>query len=261
MISVSGDKNQTVRRNAIMDLLEKDSRLPVTDLSDALNVSVVTVRKDLSELENEGLLKRIHGGAVINRKSQYSENFAERKSRKAEEKRLIAKAAAELVRDGESLIINVGSTCAYICEELKNKNNLIVITNALHIVNELACCEHITTFFLGGRFDTDMQITVGDDVSDQLSKYKADKLIMGMDGVDIQAGLTSYNHVEDAIMRQMIAQAKEKILVVDDSKIGKVTFAHIAALNDFDILVTNYNESKAEELEKIRRSGLQVIAV
>ena len=73
---------------------------------------------------------------------------------------------------------------------------------------------------------------------------------MGMDGVDIQAGLTSYNHVEDAIMRQMIAQAKEKILVVDDSKIGKVTFAHIAALNDFDILVTNYNESKAEELEK-----------
>jgi len=261
MISVSGDKNQTVRRNAIMDMLEQDSKLRVTDLSEALNVSVVTVRKDLSELESEGLLRRVHGGAVINRKSQYSENFAERKSLKGEEKKLIAKAAAELVNDGESLIINVGSTCAYICEELKKKNNLIVITNALHILNELAPCSQITTFFLGGRFDTGMQITVGDDVSDQLSKYKADKLIMGMDGIDVEAGLTSYNHVEDAIMRQMIAQAKEKILVVDDSKIGKVTFAHIADLNDFDTLVTNYEESKAGELEKIRGTGLRVVAV
>ena len=155
----------------------------------------------------------------------------------------------------------MGSTCAYICDELKQKRSLIVITNALHILNALAVNPNITTFFLGGRFDPEMQITVGDDVSEQLSKYKVNKLIMGMDGVDIAGGVTSYNHVEDAIMRQMIAQADQKILVVDDSKIGKVTFAHIAELNDFDILVTNATEEKAPILEEMRQIGLRVIAV
>ena len=99
------------------------------------------------------------------------------------------------------------------------------------------------------------------DVNDQLVKYKVDKLIMGMDGVDLTAGATSYNHVEDAIMRQMIAQANYKILVADDSKIGKITFAHIAELSDFDVLVTNYSEQNEELIEEIRATGMQVIVV
>ncbi|MCC8180945.1 MAG: hypothetical protein LIP23_08565, partial [Planctomycetes bacterium] len=168
---------------------------------------------------------------------------------------------AKLGNEGYVVVINGGTTCAYVCEELKAKKRLTVVTNALQIVNSLSSAPWITTIFLGGRLNTDMQITVGEEVNEQLKKYVADKLFLGMDGVDVAMGATTYNHVEDFIMRQMMLQAKEKILVVDDSKIGKVTFARIAALTDFDAIVTNYTEENAEQLEKIEALGVRLITV
>lgn len=257
-----GDKNQTFRWAEIIRLLKDDSTLNISALSKILGVSVVTIRKDLDRLEKEGLLSRVHGGAIVkNTAVYYGSDLKRRMHIKAEEKKNIAKAVASLVNDGDSIIINVGSTCAYVYEQIKNKKNLIVITNALHLLNDLSICPNITTFFLGGRFDHGMQITIGDDVIDQLSKYKADKLIMGMDGIDIKNGATTYNHVEDFIMRQMIAQAKEKILVADDSKIGKMAFAFIADIKEFDILVTNRSESNSAILREIEKTGLKVIIV
>ena len=254
-------RNQAGRKATILDLLKTHNRVRITDLSELLNVSVVTVRSDLQVLENEGLVKRVHGGAILANKSQFSKDFEERKMFKALEKQKIAKAAADLINDGDSLIINVGSTCAYVCEELKKKSNLIVITNALHILNEFSDCTNITTYYLGGLFNTEMQITLGDSVNEQLMKYRVDKLIMGMDGVAPDGGLTSYNHVEDAIMRQMITQSQHRILVADDSKIGKTTFARIAEIKDFHVLVTNYTEQNAPMLEQLQQEGLSVITV
>ena len=254
-------RNKALRKATIINLLQEYTKLRVTDLSEEINVSVVTIRSDLEELESEGLLKRVHGAAVINRNSRYSDEFENRKNLKSKEKQKIANAVAGLINDGDSLIINVGSTCAYICNELKQKKNLIVVTNALHIMNSLCDDNNNTLFFLGGHFDREMQITIGDDVCEQLMRYKVDKLIMGMDGVDIAAGATSYNHVEDAIMRQMISQASERILVADDSKIGKVTFARIAELTDFNTLVTNYSKQNEKILKEIADAGLKVIVV
>ena len=254
-------RNQAGRKAIILDLLKTQNRSRIAELSELLDVSVVTVRNDLQVLENEGLVKRVHGGAILANKSQFSKDFEERKMFKAFEKQKIAKAAADLVNDGDSLIINVGSTCAYVCEELKNKRNLIVITNALHILNEFSDCANITTYYLGGLFNTDMQITLGNSVNEQLMRYRVDKLIMGMDGVAPDGGLTSYNHVEDAIMRQMIEQSQYRILVADDSKIGKTTFARIAEIKDFQVLITNYAEQNAPLLEQIRQEGLSVITV
>jgi len=254
-------RNKPLRKATIMNLLEEHTSLRVTELSDEINVSLVTIRHDLEELESEGLLKRTHGGAVINRNSKYTNDFEDRLKLKSEEKRKIAQATADLIHDGDSLIISVGSTCAYICSELKNKKNLIVITNALHVMNSLSDDNNNTLFFLGGHFDREMQITIGDDVCEQLAKYKVDKLIIGMDGVDLAAGATSYNHVEDAIMRQMIAQASERILVADDSKIGKATFARITDLTDFNVLITNYSAKNEQKLKEIEDAGIKVIVV
>ena len=186
----------------------------------------------------------------------------ERKNKKRDAKMAIAKAAAALVEEGDSVLINVGSTCSYVCEELKDKQNLIVITNSAVMFNQLAHRDNITMYFLGGRFDTRIQATVGDDVLAQLSKYSPNKLIIGMDGVDPVAGLTAFDHINDQIItRKMIAQARQRILVVDDSKIGKVAFTHIADLNLFDILITNYNPEKEHILEEIRNLGVKVITV
>lgn len=249
------------RKNEILELLEKNRTLRVSDLSRLLNTSVVTIRKDLDELEQTGALTRTHGGAVKNPALHNEYPSCAQREKNREAKMAIASAVADLIHDGESLFINVGSTCSYVCEELRQKNNLILITNSLTLFNQISSYDNATLFFLGGRYDSSMQITVGDDVLAQLSKYTADKLIMGMDGVDPVAGATSFNHTEDLIMHQMIAQAHEKILVVDDSKIGKVAFAHIADLNKFDILVTNYNKNNIPKLNEIERLGLRVIVV
>lgn len=244
-----------------MEVLIEGGEIRVAELSQKLNTSVVTIRKDLDELEKEGLLERVHGGAIKNYRAQQSLIFMDRKNIKKEEKKRIAAATANLIKEGDSVILNVGSTSYYVAKEFKNKKNIIVITNGLMIFNELAYYKNLTALFLGGLFNPEMQITYGEDTIEQLSKYKADKLIIGMDGIDINAGATTYNHVEDTIMRVMIERSKEKILIVDDSKLGKITFAHIAPLTDFDAIVTNYAPQHEQYYESLRALGLNVITV
>ena len=244
-----------LRRDTILKTLEQNEFVNVTDLGNKLNTSAVTIRKDLEYLESQGLLIRTHGGAK--KCTNIDSNL--RIQHKQTEKSQIARAASALVNKGDFLFINTGSTCFYVIEELKKKTDFTVVTNSYTILSSLVTTPSITTFFLGGQVNTDMKITVGDDVLEQLDKYTADKLFLGMDGIDIEMGATTYNHVEDAIMRKMMMRSKEKILVVDDSKFDKVTFAKIADLKDFDTIITNYSERTVDLIEQIRDMGLRVI--
>jgi len=254
-------KSKTARRNKIKELLESGDTLRVGDLSELLNTSVVTIRKDLDEMERDGILLRVHGGAVKNSFSPQENSYNERKNKNRDAKMAIAAAAASLVNDGESVLLNVGSTCYYVCEELKAKNNLIIITNSSAMFNQLSHRDNITLYFLGGRFDKNIQATVGEEAIAQLCKYTPDKLIIGMDGVDPVAGATSFDHNTSQITHQMIMQAQQRILVVDDSKIGKIAFSHISDLSAFDILITNYNPEKTAILDEIAKLGVKVITV
>lgn len=256
---ITGDKNQVVRRKEIMALLQDRDEVKVLELCELFDVSPVTIRKDFEILEKRGLIKRFHGGAQKASQLQQRMNSEERRMYRNEEKRVVAKVAAKLINEGDSVLLNVGSTSAFLCDELKHKKNIIVITNALHIFADLVNFRNITTFFLGGRVDHDMQITVGGDVVEQMTRYKVDKLFLGMDGVDAVAGATSYNHIEDEIMCKMIAQAKQKYLIVDDFKIGKEAFAHIADLTAFDGVITNYVPRLEEHYQAIRDLGVKVI--
>ena len=257
----SGELTPSTRRSVILEALSEDGEVRVADLSGQLHSSVVTIRKDLDELEKEGLLERVHGGAIKNFRVQQNMNYSERMDTNRAEKKKIAAATARLINDGDSVIINVGSTSHYVALQFRNKKNLIVITNALHIFNEIAYYKNITTFFLGGKFDHEMELTYGDDTLEQLGKYRADKLIIGMDGINLAAGATTNNHVEDTIMARMMERSNEKILIVDDSKIGKVTFAYIAPLSAFDTIVTNYAPRHEQFYHEAERMGLRVVAV
>ena len=249
------------RKQLILEILNKDSEIRIADLSKQLNTSVVTIRKDLDELEREGLLKRVRGGAILNYRGQNSAVYLDRMKVKKDEKMMIAAAAANLISDGDTVIINSGSTTLYCTQALRTKKNLIVITNAVQVFNEISYCRNITTFFLGGRFDPDIQATFGDDTNEQLARYKADKLIIGMDGADIHAGATTYNYVEATAMRLMMKCAKEKILVVDDSKIGRAALVRIGMLSEFDVIVTNYQPGLESEYDELRTMGVNVVAV
>ena len=255
-------KSKTARRNKIKELLNSGETLRVAELSQQLETSVVTIRKDLDEMERDGHLLRVHGGATKVSLSPQENSYIQRTNKNRDAKAAIAKAAAALVEEGESVLINVGSTCSYVCEELKNKQNIIIITNSAAMFNQLAHRDNITLYFLGGRFDTKIQATLGEDVLAQLSKYIPNKLILGMDGIDPVAGATAFEQSDDHIItRKMIAQAQQRILVVDDSKIGKVAFSHIADINQFDILITNYNPEKQHLLDEIANQGVKVITV
>ena len=256
---ISGDKNQVVRRKEIMNLLQDRDEVKVLELCEMFDVSAVTIRKDFEILEKRGLIKRVHGGAHKVSLIQQRLNSEERRMYRSEEKKIVARAAAKLINEGDSILLNVGSTSAFLCDEIKHKKNIIVITNALHIFADLVTCKNITTFFLGGRVDHDMQITVGGDTIEQLGRYKVDKLFLGMDGVDAAAGATSFNHIEDEIMCKMINQAKQRYLIVDDFKIGRVAFAHIADLADFDGVITNYVPRLEDRYQAIRDLGVKVI--
>lgn len=256
---IKAEMDLQTRHETILEHIHKYGKIRVTEFSDITGVSEVTIRKDLDRLEQEGLLCRVHGGAVAVPVVSSEHNYSDRRNQKREEKLKIAQAAARLVNNGDSVLINVGTTSEYVVDELKAKQNLIVITNALPILSKLNNCPTITTFFLGGCFEKNMQITIGDNVIEQLSRYTADKLIMGMDSVDPVNGLTSMNHVEDYIMHKMIAQSREKILVVDDSKLGRSSFVRITDVNTFDTLVTNYCPEKEDILREIERMGVRVI--
>ena len=247
------------RQKMILDHIRVNGKMRVADFSSKTGVSEVTIRKDLIRLEREGALSRVHGGAVSVDSGYIDHNYAERYRLNREAKIKIAKAVSNLVNNGDSILMNVGTTSEYVVEELRSKENLIIITNAFPIIARLNNVPNITSFFLGGCVEKSMQITIGDNVIEQLSLYTADKLIMGMDAVDPSLGLMSRNHVEDYIMHKMIAQSKEHILVVDDSKLGRSSFIRIANIDVFDTLVTNYCPEKKEILAQIEKKGIRVI--
>ena len=252
-------KDRIDRQQTILQLLEEQSALSVTELSNALGISSVTIRKDLDELGKRGALTRVHGGARRLETSQTIAGLSSRMELQVQAKQRIAVAVANLIEDGESILIHSGSTNAYVCEALKQKKNLIVITNALQIFNTLSNCPNITLFFLGGRYDAETKTTLSDDVLEQLYKYKVDKLIMGMDGIDADSGCTTFNHTESSIMKQMILQAKEKILIADETKLGKVAFVQVSSVSDFDVLVTNKSNEKIYYYDELRRTGIKLV--
>lgn len=253
------DSKTLERRNEIHELVKKNGIVRVADLSAQYMISSVTIRKDLTYLESKGIVRRIHGGAVLRSTPEKSIDFLGRREVFRAQKQEVARAAADLIQDGDCVMINVGSTTSYVADYLKDKHDLFVITNAFSIVEQLMHCDDITIFFLGGQVDRRFQVTVGDSVINQLSRYAIDKLIMGADGVDPVSGVTALNHVEDYIMHQMIAQAKRRILVADESKLGHVALVKIADVDAFDVLVTNCTGEKENIIRALEAKGLQVV--
>lgn len=244
-------KGKVLRAEKILDLLSAESEIRVSDISERLNISEVTIRKDLDTLAKSGKVIRVHGGARLIQNTRLNYNEAS--------KLAIAQAAESLINDNDIISISSGSTCLHVCDTFQRKKGLLILTNSFAILNKIIHYENVTTFFLGGKVNHQMQITTGNDLDEQLHKYTADKLFLGMDGVDPVQGATTYNYVEKDVMRGLMQQAKKKILVADGSKIGKVTFAKIASLSEFDILITTQTLENEENLKRIENMGVEVI--
>ena len=246
------------RRAKIIEYLELRGQVKVTDLSDEFKVSEVTIRNDLAQLEEKGLLIRSRGGAIKPQRVSIDYKLYEKSKKNFKEKQAIGKKAAELINDNDTIIIDSGSTTMEVAKNLSQFSNLTVITNALNIASQLVEFNNIKVIMLGGLLRNNSLSLIGPIAENSIKNYFCDKLIIGVDGIDSTYGITTPNIEEAQLNRLMINISKEVIVVTDSSKFLRRSFAFIAPASDIDTVITDSNIPK-EEYERLVNAGVKVL--
>ena len=240
-----------IRRGRILEKLKKDGTVSVSQLASELGATPVTIRSDLDALEAEGYLVRVQGGAVQNHKMPDPPQVSARESEHAEEKRRIARCVAEMVHDGDTLFLNSGSTVQFVAKALRVRKNLNIVTNSLNVAYELGNMPSFRVILLGGEINAHYSFTYGSDAQEQLSHYQADWAIMSLDGIDAEAGLTTYHAEEATINRMMISHSKQVLVTADHTKVGRAGFFRFHEPGENIRLVTDeqFSPSVAADLQ------------
>ena len=252
------------REFKIINKLRAERIVHLSDLSTAIGVSENTIRRDLQRLQDTGILKRTHGGAVITEEdhdthSSDDVDWLARESQSPAEKQRIGREAANLVHDGEAIILDAGTTTMQIARNLREKRNLTVVTNAVNIGLELARNANLTVVLTGGILRELSKSLVGPLVEDFISgSIHVDRLFLSAGGVSTDAGITNANTIEVPIKRAMIRAAREVILVVTHQKIGRRSFTQIAPLEAISTIVTD-TSADAGLVASLEARGIKVI--
>jgi DeoR/GlpR family transcriptional regulator of sugar metabolism len=227
------------RHSYILQEIESCGSVSVVELAKNLNVSKMTIRRDLIELEKEGLIRRVHGGAVSAHGRSYEPPFLLRSTEASEAKQKIGACAAKMVVEGDSIALDVGTTTLEVAKNLIERRNLTIITPSLRIANLLFNQPGIRLILPGGIVRPGEASLVGDLTRLAFQELFVDRLFLGIGCIDSEVGLTEYNWDDALVKRAMIKSAKEVILVADSSKFDKVAFVHVASFNQIHKLVTD----------------------
>jgi len=250
---------QEERLDKIMRILEKEQRLVTKELPELLNTTTVTIRKDLAILEQRGLLKRTHGGAIKTGKLFKGQALNEKEKINLEQKRRIVAKAAKMISEGDTIILDSGSTTSLLAKELIENKNITVITNAINIANDLVESD-LEVILIGGTLIKETSTLVGPLADDTLRKISCDKLFIGVDGIDFKVGLTTPNILEAHTSHVMMSIAGEVVLLVDETKFGRRSLGVIAQIKDIDKIITTKKLTDVER-EEFALSRVEVIAV
>ena len=245
------------RRCSIIAKVNEHRMVKVTDLMDEFGVSIETVRRDLEHLEKLGHLQRVYGGATA--PGIYGEEpaYRNREILNYEEKRAIGRKTAELVTDGDTLFMEVGTTMLEVAACLRDKKRLTVITNATQIATEMLHNPDCNVILLGGEMRAGELATSGAMAEANLQNFYANKLIMGVGGISMASGITDYNIPEASVRRAMITRAKTVIAVADYSKFGVTAMNCICPVSAVDTLVVDWSVPN-KTLTEFRAAGLAV---
>lgn len=227
------------RHKKIMEILKANQIVKVADLCSRFNVSIETVRRDLEHLEIEGKLKRVYGGAILNQKSSAEPSYHSRYIKNAKEKQIIGKRTSELISDGETLIIDLGTTTLEVARHLKNKKKLTVITNCISIAQELVDTPGYRVILTGGELRPGELALSGFISEEFLSAFNVDKTIIGVGGITVKEGISDYHLEETRVRKLMIEKGSQVIAVADHSKFGVKALVNVCPLEKIDILVTD----------------------
>jgi DeoR family transcriptional regulator, fructose operon transcriptional repressor len=250
------------RRNKLLEYVNENSRADIGELSALLDTTEATIRRDLAELEARNLIYRVHGGVL--RREQPSvwqiTSLQDRMSIRSEDKARIAAAVADLVNDGDSIMIDSGSTTLMVAQQLRSRKNLLVVSNAIAIGSVVSDDNDNKVILTGGELLTETSALIGNVTEKALGLYRTDKAIIGVSGIIVNEGCFAAIPQEAEIKRLMSVNSRETIVVADSSKIGTRAFCFVFDFNRVDTLVTDRNISKAT-VEALSLKGVEVILV
>lgn len=247
------------RRRLIAEYVDQHGRATVDELAHKFSISTVTIRADLETLASAGVIVRSHGGALPILPGDGELPLTIKETRNQAQKRRIGAAAAARVHDGETIILDSGSTTMEIARALRQRKftTLTVITNALNIALELSGQPSIRVMMLGGLLRPTSYSLVGPDAEQALAKLSADQLFLGVDGLDPEVGVTTPDPLESALNALMIRVARQTIAVCDASKLGQRSLSVIAPVNHLHRTITD-RAAPAEAVDALRAAGVEV---
>lgn len=230
--------NKEERFKYILDNINLKTVLQVSDLSKILNVSEVTIRKDLKELEDNKKILRIYGGATSIKSSIKKSKYEERRNKNIKNKKLLAKLASTFINNDMNIFIDAGTTTKEIIPYLEKTEGVYVITYDVEIAYLLSKFDNITTYILGGEIENKTYSTLSIETIERINKFRADLVFIGTDAFDSEFAYST-NDIRSNIKTKMIHNSKLKILVADSSKYGYRGLTAFSSINDFDYVITD----------------------
>ena len=251
-------RNTRQRRQQILQLLVQHGNVQVAELVERFGVSSVTIRADLSHIESQGLATRTHGGATLVRTPPQERDIHEKDALNLPLKDAIGQQAARMVRPGDNIIIDSGSTTMTLARHLRGHRELTVMTNGLNIAWELANAPGVELLLTGGLLRKQSLSLHGSQAEASLNAYSFDTLFLGVDGLDLQFGLTTHDEAEARLNHRMVERARRIVVLTDASKFGRVSLHRIARLDQIHAIITDPGIDEATR-EGLQRQGIEVI--
>lgn len=247
------------RQDVILKMLRKFRSVKISEVSSELGVSRETIRKDIYEMDEKGLIRRVRGGAVLN-KSNFETSYTKRKSTNEAEKLSIAKKAAEYVEDGETIYIDYGTTAFYFSRNILGKKDLTIITNSLPIANELINYSDFEVIIIGGNVRKNENSLYGPIAYRAIENLFVEKGFFGISGIHLDAGYTNVHMGESEVSRLMLANSQKRFMMADYSKFNTAAMNRVAAIEEVDVLITDKNADPKliGELEKSETTVIRV---
>lgn len=252
MENVGQTATDSTRRDAVLLLLKEQTTASIAEIASRFRVSEMTIRRDLQKLADSGQVLRIPGGARIERSFGGEKSFYERMHRMAEAKSAIGKAAASLVQNGESVTIDSGTTTLFLARHLRNHRDIVVVTFSLAVLEELAGSDSVRVELTGGAYRRTSHDLVGPAVADSLTSVSTDKVFFGAAALSFKKGVMVYDREAP---RALLDSGREKILVIDSTKVAQEAMYGFCPVARCDLIVTDRGIAPADlaRLQKMRK--------
>jgi DeoR/GlpR family transcriptional regulator of sugar metabolism len=256
------DMLQDERHRLILDSITKCGKITISEICDQFGISEMTARRDLVFLDRQGLLRRVYGGAVSNLGRSYEPPFGLRATQDVDAKCAIGRKAAEMVYDGDSIALDVGTTTLEVARALHGKRNLTIVTSSLPIANEIianfSLSSDVRLILSGGIVRPREFSMIGHIAENTFREFHVDKAFIGIGGVSLEEGLTEYNLEDTLVKRLLLKSAKIKIVVSEGTKFGRTTFASVGPLSEIQYIITDSSIPK-KTAKALLDMGIEVV--